>query len=246
MLTVTKNLAFWCCLMLLATALTISAQVQTVQSGVAYKLRNQCSGKMLSISEASVENGALAQQWAEYNGLNQQFKVTATNNGYYALIALHSQKAVDVQNAQTADGTTVWQYAVNNTAAQQFKLLNAGDGYWQMESRLQADKMLDVQWGRTDDGAPIHLWSRNNSCAQKWKFELAGDGSSGQAKLGTNLAGVSDWTTQWSFVDAFKISRPWISQREGFPWGEGGSVKFNARRLCGFARKRAISRYRYF
>jgi len=42
--------------------------------------------------------------------------------------------------------------------------------------------------------------------------------------IGTNLNGISDWSTQWSFVDVFKTSREWIPQREGAPWGQGGTV----------------------
>ena len=42
--------------------------------------------------------------------------------------------------------------------------------------------------------------------------------------LGINLSGVEDWTTQWPFVDAFKVSRPWISQHQNSPWGQGGSL----------------------
>lgn len=42
--------------------------------------------------------------------------------------------------------------------------------------------------------------------------------------IGTNLNGIADWSTQWSFVDVFKTSRDWISQREGAAWGEGGKI----------------------
>ena len=42
--------------------------------------------------------------------------------------------------------------------------------------------------------------------------------------LGINVQGIDDWTTQWPFVDAFKISRPWISQRKNSPWGQGGPL----------------------
>lgn len=45
-----------------------------------------------------------------------------------------------------------------------------------------------------------------------------------ETPLGTNLAGVVDWTTQQPFVDVFKTARPWISQREGAAWGEGGPL----------------------
>lgn len=43
--------------------------------------------------------------------------------------------------------------------------------------------------------------------------------------LGINLNGVVDWTTQWPFVDVFKISRPWIPQRQNYPWGQGGPLQ---------------------
>jgi hypothetical protein len=32
-----------------------------------------------------------------------------------------------------------------------------------------------------------------------------------RAPLATNLSGMDDWSTEFSFVDAFKSSRPWIS-----------------------------------
>lgn len=38
--------------------------------------------------------------------------------------------------------------------------------------------------------------------------------------MGMNLAGISDWTREWVFVDVFKHARPWISQDVGDdgPW----------------------------
>jgi hypothetical protein len=42
--------------------------------------------------------------------------------------------------------------------------------------------------------------------------------------LGINLAGVADWSTEIVFVDLFKMSRPWISQAEGKPFGQGGKL----------------------
>lgn len=40
-------------------------------------------------------------------------------------------------------------------------------------------------------------------------------------KLGMNLNGPADWNTEIPFVDAFRLSRPWISQRRGEGWGKG-------------------------
>jgi len=40
-------------------------------------------------------------------------------------------------------------------------------------------------------------------------------------RLGINLAGPADWNTELPFTDVFRLSREWISQRKGSPWGQG-------------------------
>ena len=42
-----------------------------------------------------------------------------------------------------------------------------------------------------------------------------------EPRLGMNLAGPADWMTELPFVDVFRTSRPWISQRNGAGWGQG-------------------------
>ena len=46
---------------------------------------------------------------------------------------------------------------------------------------------------------------------------------------GINLAGPADWNTELPFVDAFRLSRPWISQREGAAWGQGPELSLDDR-----------------
>ncbi len=38
--------------------------------------------------------------------------------------------------------------------------------------------------------------------------------------LGTNLSGIADWSGEWAFVDAFKMSRPWVSGSSS-EWDDG-------------------------
>ncbi|MCU0872974.1 MAG: hypothetical protein MUE50_11600, partial [Pirellulaceae bacterium] len=42
-----------------------------------------------------------------------------------------------------------------------------------------------------------------------------------QPRLGMNLNGPADWNTELPFVDVFRLSRSWISQRQGAAWGQG-------------------------
>ena len=47
--------------------------------------------------------------------------------------------------------------------------------------------------------------------------------------LGLNLAGVTDYSSEIVFVDAFKAARPWVAQAPGKPWGQGGPLDLDAR-----------------
>jgi hypothetical protein len=44
------------------------------------------------------------------------------------------------------------------------------------------------------------------------------------SRLGINLAAPADWNTELPFVDVFRLSREWISQKRGAPWGQGPAL----------------------
>lgn len=46
-------------------------------------------------------------------------------------------------------------------------------------------------------------------------------------RLGINLSGPVDWNTELPFVDVFRLSRTWISQREGAAWGGGPPLELD-------------------
>ena len=49
-----------------------------------------------------------------------------------------------------------------------------------------------------------------------------------KSRLGINLAGPADWNTELPFVDVFRLSRNWISQQKGKPWGKGPELERDA------------------
>jgi len=50
-----------------------------------------------------------------------------------------------------------------------------------------------------------------------------------RSRLGINLAVPADWNTELPFVDVFRLSRQWISQRKGEPWGKGPELQRDER-----------------
>lgn len=47
------------------------------------------------------------------------------------------------------------------------------------------------------------------------------------SSIGTNLTGISDWSAEWAFVDAFKASRDWISGSSS-QWDDGRALDIDA------------------
>lgn len=46
-------------------------------------------------------------------------------------------------------------------------------------------------------------------------------------RLGMNLNGPADWNTELPFVDVFRLSRRWISQRQSAGWGQGPELELD-------------------
>ena len=40
-----------------------------------------------------------------------------------------------------------------------------------------------------------------------------------------NLSGIADWNTEHPFLDVLRLSRAWISQQQGKPWGQGPALE---------------------
>lgn len=46
--------------------------------------------------------------------------------------------------------------------------------------------------------------------------------------VGMNVGWVADFSTELPFVDVVKMARPWVSNRTGQPWGQGGPLALDA------------------
>ncbi len=49
-----------------------------------------------------------------------------------------------------------------------------------------------------------------------------------EPKMGINLSGPSDWSTEYCFSNLFHLSREWISQEEGKEWGQGPKLNVDS------------------
>lgn len=200
--------------LLVMTATTVNAQ--SVVSGSVYRLKNQCSDKVLDVSDVSQLNGALVHQWTSVSEQkNQQWKIEATDSGYHRLIAQHSQKALDAYGAGINNSTPIVQWTPHNASNQQWKIVSTGDGYSKLEARHAAGKMLDVAESSTANGARVHLWQDNGTCAQRWKFELI----SRQPPIPSSGTGLTAEYFDYPYFSGSPLTR--TDANINFDWGTG-------------------------
>ncbi len=61
-------------------------------------------------------------------------------------------------------------------------------------------------------------------CALAQTTPLPAPPAPSQSRLGMNLAGPADWSSELPFVDAFRFARTWISQKKDAGWGQGPAL----------------------
>lgn len=62
-----------------------------------------------------------------------------------------------------------------------------------------------------------------------WSPLAEGAAPTPRPALGINLSGPADWNTELPFIDVFRLSRQWISQKRGEGWGKGPRLDLDER-----------------
>jgi Endoglucanase len=139
----------------------------TITSGATYSIKAVNSGKVLDITGASTADGAIVEQYTNYNSNNQKFIITDVGGGYYRISPVSSSsKALDVSGASTADGASIVQWTYNGGTNQQFQFVPNGSNY-NIKIR-NSGKCLDVSGASTADGAPIIQWTCGTGTNQQF------------------------------------------------------------------------------
>ena len=141
---------------------TIADGTYSIETGVS----NQY---VLDVENGSKLSGANVQIYKKQATKRQNFRVKYLGDGYYTIIATHSNMVLDVANGGTTPGTNVWQCYSNGADAQKWLIKDAGNGYYNIISKCNG-LYLDVANGIAANGTNIDVCYGNGSNAQKFKF----------------------------------------------------------------------------
>ncbi|MBD2703542.1 RICIN domain-containing protein [Spirosoma sp. BT702] len=149
-----------------------SGSVLTVEPDKCYRLVSRVSGKVLGVEGGSLEDGALVRQRTDANQQSQRWRFEATNNGYYKIGAVHSNKVIDVLWGSQQNGAALQQWTFNGNWSynQHFALLRNTSGYFQIAAR-HSGKALEVQNGNSDEGGLVVQNTPNGGNNQQWLIE---------------------------------------------------------------------------
>lgn len=149
------------------------AQWKTDYSGI-YEIRSKNSQLVMDVYGGGRDNATNIIQWPRHGGLNQQWSVVQTGDGYYTVTSvLNPQFSVDVYGGGTTIGNRVIQYwsrpwQIN----QKWRLVRMPDGTVSFMSQLSEESgkfyLLDVYGGGKTAGVNVIQWSGHYGDNQRW------------------------------------------------------------------------------
>lgn len=137
-----------------------------------YRVRNEASGKVMSIDRAAPANGAAIWQFTNLNNTDQLWSLDPVDGAWFRLTSNYNGNVVDVVGHSTAPGVAVKTYPYGATYNQQWQLVPGATQYVGVRNR-NSGLMLDNKDGSLLDGAVIQQWTANGLAPQRWRLERA-------------------------------------------------------------------------
>ena len=134
-----------------------------------YYIKNQHSGKCMTVHGASTAKGARIDQYRCISGAQNQWWVVykLTTQGLVRVTGYQSGKCLSILGGSKHNGAPLVQWTCNGAGDQLFAGHLAFGGKTAIKS-YRSGKCLDVQGASTSNNAPIIQWSCNGRTNQKW------------------------------------------------------------------------------
>jgi hypothetical protein len=129
------------------------------------------SGKCLDVPASSPNPGTQLVQYQCSGGSNQQWNLSANDDGSFEITSVTNGMALDVAGEFLPDGIPAVQWPYWGGPNEKWKLQRAGDGYYQLVAE-HSGKCLDVAGGpdASADNTPVQQWSCWGGSNQQWQL----------------------------------------------------------------------------
>ncbi len=138
-----------------------------------YKIVNQNSGLVLSISGASKTGGANALQGADSGSPDLLWHFISDGGGNYKIENMNSREVLGIRGGVTTAGTPALQWADNGTPDHLWQFVSAGNGYYKIVNQ-NSGLVLGISGASKTAGASALQWTDNGTPDHLWKLVEAG------------------------------------------------------------------------
>ncbi|MDB5156297.1 MAG: hypothetical protein JWR50_1004 [Mucilaginibacter sp.] len=154
---------------LMANAGLSFAQTNGIASSGIYSLKSKSSGKLLDVSNASVDNGAVVDGWTDTESDAERWIVKLISKNTYTLTNVGSGKLLHA-SAAPADSVKTDQNDDTNSDDVKWVIKKAGSGVYFLQSGANPAFALNLNSGATD-GTKVTFAKSGKVDAQKWIFK---------------------------------------------------------------------------
>jgi hypothetical protein len=145
-------------------------------SGHVYRITSVASGLAVDVTGVSKERAANAQQWADWGGPNQRWRLQSAGDGTFYVVSVNSGMCLDVSGVSTSGGADVWQWPCIGGENQKWRFDPRAGGAYALVS-VNSQQCLDVRGASHDPGARLQQWPCYLVANQSWILEDVGEGA---------------------------------------------------------------------
>lgn len=156
---------------LLLLSVAAGAVAPAAQADAAYEIKpRHTSNQCLDVPHSDLADGRGLIQWGCNNQPNQRFSLVTTHDGYWKIVAVHSNKCLSVRGASTANGANIEQSScIEGAAHQRFSLIGFGGGYYSIAVK-HSGKCFDIAGANQSPGTKLQQWGCHYGANQQFLF----------------------------------------------------------------------------
>ena len=154
----------------LINADAIFAQTTDLTSGAIYTIKSKSGNKLLSVSNASMDNSTKIDCWTNTGSDAQRWIVTNIGNNVYTLTNVASGKLLHVV-ATPADSLIIDQFSDTGSDEIKWIIMKAGQGSYYLKPVSKTGYSLNLHGADTANGAKVDLAKSTTSALQKWSLQ---------------------------------------------------------------------------
>lgn len=153
-----------------ASRLRVTAfpRIGTGGTGGWIKIRNQHSGKLLAVSNMSMDDSAQVVQFGDNGTADHLWDLIPAGDGWVRIRNANSGRVLGVDGMSTVDSANVVQFGDNGTDDHLWMLVDAGGGWSKVRNR-NSGKLLAVDGMSTADSARVVQFSDNGTADHLWQ-----------------------------------------------------------------------------